>query len=160
MSRWTSLRICWGGTHPLLGEHAPIWLRSFVEHEQQAMLLRAFQPLAIAGLLQTEAYARTIMTGYGLRGDELEAALNTRLVRQEVLRRSPDPCQLVAVIDEWVLHRDVGGPDVMREQLEAIVSASELPSVRVHIIPTSAGAYAEAQAVVTSRPTRWQVGHQ
>ncbi|MDG4771168.1 helix-turn-helix transcriptional regulator [Solwaraspora sp. WMMD792] len=125
----------------VIGEHAPVWLRPFIEHEQQASLLRVFQPLAVPGLLQTEAYAKTIITAYGAREEDLEAALGTRLARQEILRRKPDPCQLVAVMDEWMLHREIGGPEVMREQMLAILAASELPSIRVHIIPTSAGAY-------------------
>ncbi|WP_326555288.1 Scr1 family TA system antitoxin-like transcriptional regulator [Micromonospora sp. NBC_01813] len=92
----------------IIGEHAPIWLRSFIEHEGQASLIRAFQPLVIPGLLQTEAYARAVLTSFGIHGEALESAISTRLRRQEIFKRASKPCHLAAVIDEAALNRGAG----------------------------------------------------
>ncbi|MEO3741974.1 helix-turn-helix transcriptional regulator [Plantactinospora sp. B5E13] len=123
------------------GEHVPVWYRPFVEYEGRATLLRVYHPLLVPGILQTEAYARAVLTGYRFQPDIVEGMLATRLGRQEILRRRPDPCQLVAVLDEGVLHRRVGDAEVMRDQLKALVAACEQPNVRVQVVPFDAGAY-------------------
>ncbi|MEE6311443.1 DUF5753 domain-containing protein [Plantactinospora veratri] len=122
-------------------ELVPVWYRPFNEHEQQASLLRVYQPLLVPGLLQTEAYARAILAGFRIQPDAIDAIVATRLSRQEVLCRRPNPCQLVAVIDEGVLQRCVGNAEVMRDQLKALVAACEYPDVRVQVVPFDAGAY-------------------
>ncbi|MDG4767565.1 helix-turn-helix transcriptional regulator [Solwaraspora sp. WMMD406] len=125
----------------IVGEHAPIWLRSFIEYEGQASLIRAFQPLLIPGLLQTEAYARAVLTSFGIHGDAMESAISTRLGRQEIFKRASKPCHLVAVIDEAALHRGAGGPEVMREQLTALAEAAERPNIQVQLVPMSTDVY-------------------
>ncbi|MFV2085919.1 helix-turn-helix domain-containing protein [Micromonospora sp. LOL_021] len=125
----------------VVGERAPVWYRPFIEQEGKATLIRVFQPLALPGLLQTEAYARAVLLAYGERGEAMDVALATRLGRKEILYRQPDSCQLVAVIDESVLHRRVGDPCVMHEQLTAVVAACEQPNIRVQVVPADAGAY-------------------
>jgi len=125
----------------VVGESAPVWYRPFIEHERRASLVRVFQPLLVPGLLQTEEYARAVITGYGTPPDALGTALGTRLSRQEILYRQSEPCQLVAVIDESVLRRRIGDSEVMRDQLKSILAACERPNIRVQIIPADAGAY-------------------
>lgn len=92
--------------------------------------------------LQTEAYARAVLTGGGLiaRAD-IERLLAARLVRQGILRQD-DPPQFTAVVDEGVLRRPVGGPATMRDQLAALVTACAEPHVRVHVVPSTVGFYA------------------
>ncbi|MEO3925106.1 helix-turn-helix transcriptional regulator [Micromonosporaceae bacterium B7E4] len=109
----------------------PVWYRPFNEHESRATLLRVYQPLLVPGLLQTEAYARAILAGFRIQPEAIDAIVAARLGRQEILYRRPDPCQLVAVVDEGVLHRRVGDATVMRDQLKALVAACEHPNVRV-----------------------------
>jgi hypothetical protein len=70
----------------------------------------------------------------------IEQRIESRRIRQEVLERD-DPPRLAAVIDEAVLHRPVGGPAVMRAQLERVVEASALPHVTLQVLPYSAGAH-------------------
>ncbi|MCW3839462.1 helix-turn-helix transcriptional regulator [Micromonospora yasonensis] len=120
----------------------PVWFRPWQEIEREAVALRWFESLVLPGLLQTEAYARAVLTGAGLipRSD-IDRHLATRLNRQGVLRRD-DPPQFTAVIDEAVLRRPVGGRDTMREQLEALIAACAEPHIRVHVVPSSVGAYA------------------
>ncbi|MEU7755672.1 helix-turn-helix transcriptional regulator [Micromonospora sp. NPDC049171] len=120
----------------------PIWFRSWQEIEREAVSLRWFESTVLPGLLQTEAYARAVLTGAGLipRG-EIERHLTVRLGRQGVLKRD-DPPQFTAVIDEAVIRRPVGGRSTMREQLLAVAAACAEPHIRVHVVPSAVGAYA------------------
>ncbi|MGX7672049.1 helix-turn-helix domain-containing protein [Plantactinospora sp. DSM 117369] len=145
-------------------ELVPVWYRPFIEQEGQASLLRVYHPLLVPGILQTEAYAQAVLTGYRFQPDTVDDMLATRLGRQEILHRRPDPCQLVAVLDEGVLHRRVGDADVMRDQLKALVAACDRPHVRVQVVPFEAGAYvgmdgALAIATVDGRSVGFLEGH-
>ncbi|MGX7675015.1 helix-turn-helix domain-containing protein [Plantactinospora sp. DSM 117369] len=127
------------------GQEAAVlpWFQHWANLEQEAVILRCYQPLVVPGLLQTEDYARAVLaSGALLTPEEVAEQVIARLDRQQVLSREPAP-HLFAVIDEGVLHRAVGGPAVMREQLLAIVRVcAEHPRVRVQVVPASAGAYA------------------
>ncbi|WDZ82509.1 Scr1 family TA system antitoxin-like transcriptional regulator [Micromonospora cathayae] len=120
----------------------PLWFRPWQEIEREAVSLRSYQCMVLPGLLQTERYAREVLAGGGLlpRG-EVERHVATRLARQGILNQD-DPPQFTAVIDESVLRRPVGGPATMHEQLTALVRACGAPHVRVHVVPSSVGAYA------------------
>ncbi|MET8203671.1 helix-turn-helix domain-containing protein [Micromonospora taraxaci] len=120
----------------------PIWFRPWQEIEREAVSLRWFESTVLPGLLQTEAYARAVLSGAGLipRGD-IERHLTVRLGRQGVLRRD-DPPQFTAVVDEAVIRRPVGGGSTMREQLLAVAAACAEPHIRVHVVPSTVGAYA------------------
>ncbi|MFG1676662.1 Scr1 family TA system antitoxin-like transcriptional regulator [Micromonospora sp. NPDC049282] len=120
----------------------PAWFRPWQEIEREAQSLRWYESLVLPGLLQTEAYARAVLDGASLipRAD-VERHLAARLARQSVLRRD-DPPLLTAVVDEAVLRRPVGGRATMREQLLALAEACAEPHIRVHVVPSSVGAYA------------------
>ncbi|MEH0985960.1 helix-turn-helix domain-containing protein [Micromonospora sp. CPCC 205556] len=120
----------------------PIWFRPWQEIEREAVSLRSYQSVVLPGLLQTEAYARAVLAGGGVfpRGD-VERHLATRLARQGILKRD-DPPQFTAVVDEAVLRRPVGGGATMHAQLRALVTACAEPHVRVHVVPSTVGAYA------------------
>ncbi|MEV8638196.1 helix-turn-helix transcriptional regulator [Streptosporangium sp. NPDC051023] len=110
------------------GRVFPAWFGKWRDKEQAAITLRIYQPLVFPGLLQTEAYARVL-----LRGDE--AAVEARLDRQSILtRENPPPPALRCVIDEAVLYRPMGGSEVMREQLNRLLS--EIGSrLSVQVVP-------------------------
>ncbi|MEV0001189.1 helix-turn-helix transcriptional regulator [Micromonospora sp. NPDC050980] len=120
----------------------PAWFRPWQEIEREAVGLRWFESLVLPGLLQTEAYARAVLSGAGLipRAD-IERHVAARLARQNVLRRD-DPPLFTAVVDEAALRRPVGGREVMHEQIRAIITACAEPHIRVHVVPASVGAYA------------------
>ncbi|MEV5414014.1 helix-turn-helix transcriptional regulator [Thermopolyspora sp. NPDC052614] len=112
-------------------ERFPAWFGKWHQIEQEAITLRWYEPLVVPGLLQTQAYARAILLG----NQEL---VNARLDRQAVLHREePAPPVLRCVIDEGILHRPVGGPEVMREQLLHLVSAVS-PRLSIQVIPLGA----------------------
>lgn len=121
-----------GALHRLLdwrkGLQIPSWFGKWRDKEREATALRAYEPLVFPGLLQTEGYARIL-----LRGNE--AAVEARLDRQIILvRDDPRPPSLRCVIDEAVLYRPIGGPGVMREQLEHLMSVIT-PRLSVQIVP-------------------------
>lgn len=121
---------------------SPQWMREWEAVERQASVLRSFEPMVVPGLLQTAAYARALFRSIGLPDEEeVERRAEARLQRQAVLTGEHSP-QLVAVLDEHVLRRPVGGPLVMREQLRRLVKvATDHPRVRLHVVPASVGAY-------------------
>ncbi|MEE6258525.1 helix-turn-helix domain-containing protein [Plantactinospora sonchi] len=121
----------------------PSWLRQWIEIEEKAAALRWFENTVVPGLLQTEAYARAIFAGMGvLSRSEVDERVAARMDRQAVLSREKPP-QISIVLDEGLLRRPVGGPKVMRDQLHHLVAVvSELPQIRIQVVPTEAGAYA------------------
>ncbi|MCZ7418426.1 helix-turn-helix transcriptional regulator [Verrucosispora sp. WMMA2121] len=118
------------------------WFRDWPGIEAEATALRSFEPLCVPGLLQTEGYARALLSSGGLfASDEVEQQVMTRLDRQGVLTRNRPPL-LTAVIDEHVLRRRIGDTEVMGEQLRYLVKVgSTLPRARIQVVPLSVGAY-------------------
>ncbi len=110
----------------------------YLGYEESASVIRTFQPLAVAGLLQTADYARAIFQAHD--AERPEERVTVRLARQELLNRDncPDMC---FIFDEAALRRHVGGPDVMRRQLHHLLSAMSHPKVSVRVVPFDAGAY-------------------
>ena len=125
----------------VLGEASPVWLRPWLDQEREASLLRYFELAVIPGLFQTESYARAVI-GTTRSGAVAEDAVATRLARREIMTREEDPARIVAVLDESALYRPVGGPEVMREQLLALVEVIQRPNVSVFVVPKHVGAYA------------------
>ncbi|CAM5725469.1 XRE family transcriptional regulator OS=Streptomyces alboniger OX=132473 GN=CP975_01820 PE=4 SV=1 [Streptomyces alboniger] len=120
----------------------PPTYRDFISLESQASAMRTLETSVVPGLLQTAEYARAV-TGAavdGLDEERLDTLVEVRLARQDVLRSQP-PLALDAVLDEAVLRREVGGPEVMERQLERLVEAARLPQVRLQVLPFAAGAH-------------------
>ncbi|MER5211929.1 helix-turn-helix transcriptional regulator [Streptomyces sp. NPDC002838] len=120
----------------------PPTYRDFISLESQASAMRTLETSVVPGLLQTPEYARAVTKAAvdGLDDERLDALVEVRLARQDVLRSHP-PLELSAVLDEAVLRRDVGGPGVMARQLERLVEAALLPQVRLQVLPFTAGAH-------------------
>jgi transcriptional regulator with XRE-family HTH domain len=120
----------------------PQWFRAYVDLEAVAAQLRTYEGQLVPGLLQTEAYMRAVMRGTQLDDspEELERRVQVRLARQRLLTRDDGP-RLWAVVDEAALRRPVGGPGVLRTQLERLIDASELPNVTLQVLPFSVGAH-------------------
>ncbi|MBY8338674.1 helix-turn-helix domain-containing protein [Streptomyces spinosirectus] len=120
----------------------PPTYRDFISLESQASAMSTLETSVVPGLLQTPEYATAVTRAAvgGLDDERLDALVEVRLARQDVLRSDP-PLELSAVLDEAVLHREVGGPDVMARQLERLVEAAQLPQVRLQVLPFAAGAH-------------------
>ncbi|MFG2801019.1 helix-turn-helix domain-containing protein [Streptomyces pseudovenezuelae] len=128
----------------------PNWFSAYVSLETGARTLRTYEPHYVTGLLQTHAYARGVLRGgFPQEADEdLTRRVDLRLRRQSLLDRSDAPT-LWVVMEEAVLHRVVGGPEVMREQIERLLEVSELDHVSVDVVPFTAGAHVGACAPFT-----------
>ncbi|MFG3203316.1 Scr1 family TA system antitoxin-like transcriptional regulator [Streptomyces sp. NPDC048192] len=111
--------------------------------EQQASEIREFALSFVPGFLQTEAYADAVLrdASYPPMGKEMRArAVASRLDRARIL---DDPCTPVVwvLLDEVVLRRPIGGPEVMAEQIAHLVRLVEEERIRVHVVPLGTGCY-------------------
>jgi transcriptional regulator with XRE-family HTH domain len=135
------------------GDILPSWFQTYLGLEEAASLIRTYEVQFVPGLLQTEDYARAVIThgNPGAPAEEIERRVSLRLKRQQLLNRS-DPPQLWAVVDEAALRRPMGGSAVMAAQIEGLIKASELPNVTLQVLPFHVGAHsAEAGAFTILR---------
>jgi transcriptional regulator with XRE-family HTH domain len=123
----------------------PDHIGNLVALESDATAVLTFQLAVVPGLLQTEAYARAVFTeGFGRRyhEHEVDRLVELRMRRKQVLQREGEPLRLHCVLDEAVIRRSVGGRDVMTEQLQALIDATEQPNVTLQVVPFDAGVHA------------------
>jgi transcriptional regulator with XRE-family HTH domain len=120
----------------------PTGFSVYVGLEAEAASLRVYESQVIHGLLQTEEYARAVMTAVRRRRtpDEIERLVSLRMQRQEVLMR-PDPLQLWIILDEAVIRRPIGSPEVMERQINHLVTASGWPNVTLQVLAFSSGVH-------------------
>lgn len=115
----------------------------YIGLETDAASLRVYDPQVVPGLLQTRAYAETLITGAlpETMPTDIDKRVQVRLRRQERIAAPDNPLRLWTVLDESALRRVVGSRAVMREQLEHLVEQSQLPHVTVQVIPFDMGAH-------------------
>lgn len=119
----------------------PAWFANWPDIEARAVSLKNYQLAVVPGLLQTEDYARALLTDrIGRNPDEVDDLVAARMERQAVLERERPP-ELWVVIDEAVLHRPVGGTYVMRDQLSHLTEMARTPSIVLQVIPASVGVH-------------------
>ncbi|MGW6396753.1 helix-turn-helix domain-containing protein [Streptomyces sp. NPDC055134] len=130
----------WQRFHDIL----PGWFSMYVSLEGAAALIRSYEPHFVPGLLQTEDYARGVLrsgaVGRDLAEDPdvVERHVALRMQRQELITREDAP-RLWMVMDETALRRPVGGPDVMRGQIDRLLEATELANVTLQIAEFASG---------------------
>ncbi|MCD0448541.1 helix-turn-helix domain-containing protein [Actinocorallia sp. API 0066] len=116
---------------------------TYIGLETEASTLLSYQQQLVAGLLQTEGYARAVIRA--TRPDDDNAAIEQRVAlrmeRQHVLE-GDNPLRPWIILDEGAARRLVGGPEVMAEQLRWLAEVSERPGVHIQVLPYSAGAHA------------------
>ncbi|MBO0651854.1 helix-turn-helix transcriptional regulator [Streptomyces triculaminicus] len=121
----------------------PDQYRRRMEMEAQARVIHEYAGQFVPGLVQTEAYARTLFRVGDPRRTEDKVAemLAARLNRQALLKteRAPD---FACVLDEAVLRRPVGGPSIWREQLAALIAIVDTPTTTVQVLPFEHGEHA------------------
>jgi hypothetical protein len=132
------------------GDVLPTWFSAYLGLEAAASLIRTYEVQFVPGLLQTREYARAVvLLGHGTApAEEIDRRVDLRMARQHLLNRS-DPPHLWAVLDEAVLRRPIGGPDVLRAQVVALADAAKQPNVTIQIIPFHAGGHAAAGGAFT-----------
>lgn len=111
------------------------------DFETEASIIRTFEAQVITGLLQTPDYAAAIFRGGAAHpASVVERHVQARLERQRILE-GVHPAKLYAILDEGALRRMVGGPGVMREQLQHLVNSATRHNVDLRVLPFSAGAH-------------------
>ncbi|MGW0823636.1 helix-turn-helix domain-containing protein [Streptomyces sp. NPDC002845] len=120
------------------------------ELEQQATLIQQFALSLVPGVLQTDGYARAVFRAYrpNHTTEELDEAVVIRTKRARILDGPLSPV-VWTLLDESVLRRRVGGPQVMVEQLHKIADLAETGRLRLHVLPYGVGAHALQQSYLT-----------
>jgi len=117
-------------------------LGNLIGLEAEAATIRTYEPELIPGLLQTADYARAVIrSGFPAETmEEIDRRVEIRLERQEALTRTnPPPPKISVVLNEGVLARRVGGPEVMRAQLEHLIRERDRANVVIQVLPFSTG---------------------
>nr|WP_237710977.1 helix-turn-helix transcriptional regulator [Saccharopolyspora spinosa] len=118
----------------------PSWFQDYVGLEESAARIQTYEIQFVPGLLQTEKYARAV----AIQGrpefpaDELDRRVRLRMQRQKLFTQPKAP-RLWAVIDESVLHRPIGGREVLREQIQFLLDATAMSAVTLQILPFELG---------------------
>src|SRR5260370_4491888 len=136
-STWTQwLRLERPGLRRIQEAVTPLW--------ESTREFRIYSPFLVPGPVQTAAYIRALLKAVRDRRpnlvDDIEQAVEVRVATQHVTREGDH--RFTIVLEENVLRHQIGGPAVLREQLQHLRSAMSLPSVRLGIIPFSAASAA------------------
>ncbi|WP_327275398.1 helix-turn-helix transcriptional regulator [Streptomyces sp. NBC_01224] len=131
----------------VLRSQLPTWFQPYADMEARAAYISTYQAQLVYGLLQTEEYARAVLaTGMP---DDLDGLLAARMERQRILERERPPLAW-AILDEAVLHRPIGGHEVMRKQLARLLDYSDHRWMRIQVLPFEAGEHASLAGSFTT----------
>jgi len=124
------------------GDILPDAYETLIGFEAEASLISTYEAQVVPGLLQTDEYANAVTQADGIYEDPdvIGQRVAVRMARQSVLTRDPPPT-LWAILDEAVLRRPIGGPDVLHRQLLRLIEASERPTVTIQVLPFEVGAH-------------------
>jgi transcriptional regulator with XRE-family HTH domain len=114
--------------------------RTLFGNEVAAKVIYKYEPTFIPGLLQTEEYARALLSGVGHSEQEIERMVRGRLERQELLEKDNQP-QLQFILGEAAVSRAVGGRGVMLRQLERLKELNSPPEISLQVLQFEAGAH-------------------
>jgi transcriptional regulator with XRE-family HTH domain len=123
------------------GDVTPGWLKRLISLEDSATQIRAYEVHVVPGLLQTPDYARAVIRA-GLpnaSSAEIERRVELRIQRQRILHCRERPLML-ALLDESILWRPVGGNQVMAHQMRALQRAAERDGIHVRVVCFDKGA--------------------
>ena len=115
---------------------------AYIGLEQDAAVITSYSMYWVPALLQTPEYARALVLAWRrIEPQTIDERVDARMRRQGILEQARPP-RYRALLDEAVLHREVGGPEVMAAQLGKILDLMADGKCSVQIIPFSAGAHA------------------
>jgi transcriptional regulator with XRE-family HTH domain len=130
----------------VLRSQLPAWFRQVAELEARAIEVCTFQTNLVHGLLQAPGYARAVL---GVLDDaDLDDRTAARLARQRIFEKK-EPSVFWIVLSQGVLCQEIGGPEVMREQLAHLLTFENNPRINVQVLPFSAGAHPGTQGSFT-----------
>jgi transcriptional regulator with XRE-family HTH domain len=124
------------------GSRLPKQLITLIDHENKAVAISDFQPMVVPGLLQTADYARALIRETGIVSPgEIDDRVAARLARQSLFSRER-PARFAFYMHEFALRLPVGGPVVMREQLEHLLRMAHRPYLSLRVVPAARGGHA------------------
>jgi hypothetical protein len=126
------------------GDVTPDWFDAYLGLEAAAELIRTYEIQFVPGLLQIPEYTRAVAqltTTADRSEEEIEQLVALRRTRQVMFDREP-PLKFWAIVEESALLRPIGGPEVLRAQLNALLEAIKRPNITLQIIPTSSAGHA------------------
>ena len=129
----------------------PEWLDLLLGMESSAVQIDSYDSMVVPGLFQTPAYAKAVIRAGEpeLADAEVARRIELRMARQDVLTRQPDPPMVWSVLDESVLYRPAGEPQVLLEQLEHLLKLTDLPTLTIQLLPLEAGVHAGIEGTFT-----------
>ncbi|MCM1973367.1 MULTISPECIES: helix-turn-helix transcriptional regulator [unclassified Streptomyces] len=120
----------------------PAWFQQVAELQARAIEICSFETHMVHGLLQTKDYARAVLGV--LDSTNLDDRVAVRLARQSIFEKEEPPV-FWAVLSEAALYQEMGGPEVMWEQLAHLLSFETNPRVNIQVLPFKSGAHAGLQ---------------
>ncbi|MBE1574884.1 helix-turn-helix domain-containing protein [Amycolatopsis roodepoortensis] len=129
------------------GDLMPSWFNDLVGLEEAAARIQVWEPLYVTGLLQTEDYARAIMS-HGRKdmvNEQVDRRVALRMRRQKMLSR-PDAPRLWLVLDESVLYRPIGDREVLKGQIDHLLEMIQQPNISVQVLPFDRSGYSADSA--------------
>ncbi len=129
----------------------------FVWLESRATEIRVFENTLCPGLLQIRDYAEVVITAaeWEAEPEQIARRVQLRMDRQAALHRA-EPPRFTAIVDEFVLRREIGGSGVLADQLSHLLTCAKLPHVELRVLPSSIGAHASHrgsfQVITTTEP--------
>ncbi|WP_347700013.1 helix-turn-helix transcriptional regulator [Nonomuraea sp. B12E4] len=127
--------------------YADVFTGSYIGLEDDASLISQWEVQLIPGLLQTEDYARAVISQLRPQ-EEVQRRVMARMARRTLLSR-PDAPRLDAIFDEAVLRRPIGSQQIMDEQLGALLISARRPNVSIRVLPFRAGLHAGLEGAFT-----------
>jgi transcriptional regulator with XRE-family HTH domain len=137
LAKETKARGWWHAYGDVIPENFDLYLGL----EEAASSLSWYEAELVPGLLQTEGYARAVISADKPDTDpaEIDRRVQLRIERQALIRRKAAPLALRVVLNESIIRRPVGGREVMAEQLDALAAAADLANVKLRVVPFTAG---------------------
>ncbi|MFF4699939.1 helix-turn-helix domain-containing protein [Streptomyces chattanoogensis] len=133
----------WSGQGPFLHDA----LRDYLTLEADSQVVRAYEPVLIPGLLQTEAYMQQLFAAMS-PSEQIQSLVKTRMKRKELLDNKLG-FRLRTIIDAPALHRIEGGPEIAHDQLEYLLEAGKRQNINLQVLPLDANLPMEQYAPFT-----------
>lgn len=130
-------------TAPEFREHLTASFRELMQFEQEAVSIRAYQPVFYPGLLQTPAVAESILLWWNetLTEEARRVIFDVRMARRKQVLGREDGPEYFLILDESVIKRRIAGIKTTLEQLEEVVALAQRPNIHIRIVPFAKGAY-------------------
>jgi transcriptional regulator with XRE-family HTH domain len=129
-------------TKPEYRENLTPATMQLLQFEAEARAIRSYQPVLVPGMFQTPEYAEYLLRFFevSLTEEKRRVRLEVRVRRREQVLESGDSPQYYLILDESVLKREIGGLEVMADQLDVLADLARRPDIHVRIVPLEEGA--------------------